>query len=132
MSDAKNVAIELFRRFSASDLPGALALMTDDVTWRLAGKPELTPVNGVYDRRRLERLFGRMWSQLEAGLQMTVIGAIAEGDRVAVEVESAGDLKNGRKYRQQYHFAFEMRDGKIAKVREYLDTHHAHDVWIRE
>jgi ketosteroid isomerase-like protein len=50
---------------------------------------------------------------------------------VAVEVEPSGDLKNGRKYRQQYHFALDFREGKIAAVREYLDTHHAFDVWLR-
>jgi ketosteroid isomerase-like protein len=72
-----------------------------------------------------------MLSQLENGLRMTVVQAIAEGDDVAAEVESSGDLRNGRKYRQQYHFAIRIRGGKIAAVREYLDTHHAWDVWMR-
>jgi ketosteroid isomerase-like protein len=56
---------------------------------------------------------------------------IAEGDKVAIEAESSGDLKNGRKYRQRYHFKLELRDGKISAVREYLDTHHVWDVWVR-
>jgi ketosteroid isomerase-like protein len=105
--------------------------MTDDVTWRISGKPELTPVGGVYDKARLRKLFDRMLSQLEGGLQMRVLGSVAEGDRVAVEVASSGDLRNGRQYRQEYHFLITFRDGKIAGVREYLDTQHAHDVWIR-
>jgi ketosteroid isomerase-like protein len=127
----KQIAEELFARFSASDIPGVLALMTDDVTWRIPGKPELSPAAGVYGKERIGRLFRRMLEQLEDGLKMTVLGSIAEGDRVAVEVESSGDLRNGRRYRQQYHFLFTMRDGKIASVREYLDTHHAYDVWMR-
>jgi uncharacterized protein len=61
---------------------------------------------------------------------MTVTSVIAEGDRLAVEVQSQGDLKNGRRYRQQYHFAIELRDGRICAVREYLDTQHAYDVWL--
>ena len=129
--DYKRSAVELFARFSASDIPGVLDLMTDDVTWRVPGKPELSPVAGIYNKDRLKRLFGRMLDQLEGGLQMTVLGLLAEGDDVAVEVESQGDLRNGRKYRQQYHFLITFRDGKIASVREYLDTHHAFDVWIR-
>ncbi len=127
----KQVVAELFARFSAGDIPGVLALMTDEVTWRIPGKPELTPVAGSFDKARLGRLFQRMIDQLESGLKMTVLGSVAEGDRVAVEVESSGDLRNGRKYRQQYHFAITLRDGKIASVREYLDTHHAYDVWMR-
>ena len=129
--DNKRSAVELFARFSASDIPGVLDLMTDDVTWRVPGKPELSPVAGIYNKERLKRLFGRMLAQLEGGLQMTVLGLLAEGNDVAVEVESQGDLRNGRKYRQQYHFLITFRDGKIASVREYLDTHHAFDVWIR-
>jgi len=130
--DNKRSAVELFARFSASDIPGVLALMTDDVTWRVPGKPELSPVAGIYNKDRLKRLFGRMLAQLDkGGLQMTVLGLLAEGNDVAVEVESQGDLRNGRKYRQQYHFLITFRDGKIASVREYLDTHHAFDVWMR-
>ena len=127
----KQIAAELFERFSASDIPGVLALLTDDVSWRIPGKPELSPVAGLYDKERLGRLFRRMLGQLEGGLKMTVLGSIAEGDRVAVEVESAGDLRNGRRYRQQYHFVIALRDGKIESVHEYLDTHHAFDVWMR-
>jgi ketosteroid isomerase-like protein len=70
-----------------------------------------------------------MLEGLTAGLSMTVLCAIAEGDRVALEVVSSGDLKNGRLYRQEYHFLMEFRDGKISAVREYLDTQHAHAVW---
>jgi ketosteroid isomerase-like protein len=128
----KQVAVELFARFSTGDIDGVLALMTDDVTWRVPGKPELSRAAGIYDKNRLRRLFNRMLAALEAGLQMTVTGSVAEGDRVAVEVESSGDLRNGRRYRQQYHFLIEFRDGKIAAVREYLDTHHAFDVWMRD
>jgi ketosteroid isomerase-like protein len=131
MDDNKRIAADLFARFSAGDIQGALDLMTDDVTWLIAGKPELNPAAGVYDKERLRRLFHRMFAQLEGGLAMTATGYVAEGDRVAVEVTSRGDLRNGRQYRQQYHFLIVCRDGKIATVREYLDTHHVYDVWSR-
>ena len=127
----KEIAADFFARLSRSDVAGALSLMTDDAVWRIAGKKELSPAAGDYGKDRLARLFDRMLSQLESGLQMTVLRSIGEGDSLAVEVESSGDLKNGRRYRQQYHFAIELRDGKIAAVREYLDTQHAFEVWMR-
>ena len=37
-------------------------------------------------------------------------------------------LGNGRTYNNEYHFLIEIRDGKIAAVREYLDTMHTADV----
>jgi len=128
----KATAQRFFDLFSASDLDGVLALLTDDATWRIPGKKELTPTAGVYTKERIGRLFHRMLDNLTTGLRMTVISAIAEGNRVALEVTSCGDLKNGRLYRQEYHFLMEFRDGRISAVREYLDTQHAHDVWIRE
>jgi ketosteroid isomerase-like protein len=126
----KAVAYDFFARFSASDLAGALAMMSDDATWLIPGKPDRMPTAGLYSKERITRLFHAMLKQLQGGLTMTVKGATAEGDRVALEVESQGDLKNGRLYRQHYHFLMAFRDGKICAVREYLDTQHAHDVWI--
>src|SRR5436190_15127347 len=126
----KAAAQEFFDRFSASDIEGALALMTDDATWLIPGKPQRMPTAGLYTKERIRKLFCTMLKQLESGLQLTVKSMVAEGERVALEAESSGDLKNGRRYRQQYHFLIEFRDGRISAVREYLDTQHAHDVWL--
>jgi len=128
---SRRLCHDLFERFSASDIDGVMDLIADDATWRIPGKPELNRAAGDYDKPRLRALFDRMLSALDGGLKMTVLGTVAEGDRVAVEVESSGDLRNGRRYRQQYHFLITVRDGKIASVREYLDTQHAFDVWLR-
>jgi ketosteroid isomerase-like protein len=130
VSDNKRLAREFFGRFTANDVAGALACLTDDATWWIAGKPGVTPTSGMNDRRKLARLFDNMMAQLKDGLQMTVKGIIAEGDRVAVEVESRGELKNGRVYNNEYHFVLTFRDGKISAVREYLDTQHVHATWF--
>jgi uncharacterized protein len=123
-------AQRFFELFSASDLDGALALLTEDATWRIPGKKELTPTAGLYPKEKIARLFHRMLDALANGLRMDVVSSLAEGDRVALEVTSSGDLKNGRLYRQEYHFLMEFREGKICAVREYLDTQHAYHVWV--
>jgi ketosteroid isomerase-like protein len=126
----KAAAHRLFDLFSAGDIDGVMALMTEDATWLIPGKKELTPTAGLYTKQNIEKLFRRMLAGLTGGLSMKVTSAIAEGERVALEVTSSGDLKNGRRYRQEYHFLIEFRDGRICAVREYLDTQHAHEVWI--
>jgi ketosteroid isomerase-like protein len=126
----KVIAREFFTRFTASDIDGALAMMSDDATWWIPGKKERSPTAGLYTKEKIGRLFNRMRQALKGGLEMTVTSCIAEGDCVALEVVSRGDLKNGRSYRQEYHMRMQLRDGKIAAVREYLDTQHAYDVWI--
>jgi ketosteroid isomerase-like protein len=127
----KREATRFFDCFSRGDIAGALDQLTDDATWWIAGKPGQLPGAGSYSKERIARLFQRMAGQLKHGLQMTVKSAVAEGDRVALEVESRGELHNGRVYEQQYHFALDMRDGRICAVREYLDTQHVQAVWFQ-
>lgn len=64
------------------------------------------------------------------GMRVTPTGLTAEGDRVAVEAESSGETATGRTYNNQYHFLFEVRDGKIQAAREYLDTLYAKEVLL--
>jgi len=127
----KAVALEFFARFSANDIAGALDTMTGDATWWIAGKPGSVPVAGTQSKERIARIFDHMVRETKDGLRMTVRSVTAEGDRVALEVESYGELKNGRVYNQQYHAVIVMRDGKISAVREYLDTQHVFDVWFK-
>jgi uncharacterized protein len=127
----KQVAARLFQLFSAGDIEGVMGLFTDDATWWLPGKPGQLPVVGTRTKAQIGRLFQAMTQALDGPLQMTVKSAIAEGNEVAMEVESLGHLKNGRTYNQQYHFRISVRGGRIAAVREYLDTLHVQDVWAR-
>ena len=74
-------------------------------------------------------IFRLMDEHFKSPLRMTVKGTVAEGDRVAVEAESYGELRNGRVYAQEYHVLMTIRDGRIAAVREYMDTAHVQAVW---
>jgi ketosteroid isomerase-like protein len=127
----KALAAEFFERFSANDIDGALATLADDATWRLPGKPGRMPVAGVQSKEMIGRVFRTMAGRLKDGLALKVKGMVAEGDRVAVEAESWGELTNGRVYNQEYHFLIVFRGGKIGEVREYLDTQHVLETWFQ-
>ena len=126
----KLVATEFYRRFDTNDIPGVLATMNDDVSFWIAGKPGSTAVTGAQSKAQIAAVFENMLGRMKSGLRMTVNGVIAEGDKVALEVESYGELKNGRIYNQQYHALMTIRDGKISAVREYMDTQHVFAVWF--
>jgi ketosteroid isomerase-like protein len=53
---------------------------------------------------------------------MTILGAAADGDRVAVEAAGKCQLTNGKRYDNHYHFVVVFRDGRICTVKEYCDT----------
>jgi ketosteroid isomerase-like protein len=127
----KHIASEFYRRFDQNDVAGALDTMADDLSFWIAGKPGTAPSAGLHSKQEMARIFRSMTSQMKDGLRMTVKGVTAEGDRVALEVESYGELTNGRIYNQEYHALMTIRDGKIATVREYMDTAHVEAVWFR-
>lgn len=128
----KRIAAEFFARFSANNVPGALDLVADDVTWWLAGKSSRSRTGGTYDKAKIAGLFERLVGRLKNGLRMEVKSAIGEADRVAIEVESSGELTNGRRYNNEYHFLMTLRDGKIVAVREYNDTLHAFETFFEQ
>jgi ketosteroid isomerase-like protein len=127
----KQLAAAFCERFSANDIDGVLALLSEDATDWIAGKPDgPVPVVGTQSKAQIGRIFRRMAEASTGGLQMQVRSLLAEGERVAMEASSRCELKNGRVYAQEYHLLMTMRDGRISAVREYLDTLHVHRVWF--
>lgn len=61
-------------------------------------------------------------------LQFIIKNITAEGDMVAVEAESDGVHVSGQHYHNYYHFLFEMRDNKIYRMKEYMDTEMVTDI----
>ena len=63
------------------------------------------------------------------GFEMTILGMISQDDKVAAEVQGCGKLIDGAIYNNFYHFLFEIRDDKIVRVREYMDTKHVEEIY---
>jgi hypothetical protein len=108
----------------------ALALMADTATWWVAGKPDKFALAGTKTKAQFAELLRGLGAAMPKGLRVTTTGLTAEGDRVAAEAESYGETATGKIYNNLYHFLFEVRDGKIQAVREYLDTMHAKEVLV--
>jgi ketosteroid isomerase-like protein len=51
-----------------------------------------------------------------------VRGVFADGDHVVVEQHFEATLAGGGRYENDYRFVFELCDGLIVQVREYVDT----------
>ena len=131
LSENKQLVTDFFTRLNANDLAGALSLLAEDANWWIAGQPAQLPAAGPHTKQQIMRLLQTMTSQLKDGLKMTVNGLLAEGAQVAVEVESAGELQNGRVYQNQYHFLLTIRAGQISEVKESLDTQHVFATWFQ-
>jgi uncharacterized protein len=126
----KHIAQEFYRRFDVNDIEGVLQTLADDATFWIAGKPGAAPIAGPHSKAQIAQVFMRMLARMPNGLRMEVKSTIAEGADVALEVRSHGELDNGRVYENDYHTLMTIHDGKIARVREYMDTQHVAAVWF--
>lgn len=120
--DNKQVVRDFLAHFKNAAITDLLDAMGEDATWWILGKPHLFPGAGTKSRADMERLWRGLFGHMKGGLEMTAIGMVAEGDKVAAEVRSHADLTDGRVYENQYHMLFTVRRGKIVEVKEYADT----------
>lgn len=126
---SKIIVKRFFEVFSTGDIQAIAQCLHDDLRWWVAGS--LPGLSGTYDKPGLCALLGGVASAYVGGaLPMTVVDLIAEGDRVAAEVQCRAVLHNGRVYDNQLHVSIHLLEGKVWRVREYLDTAHCHDIFL--
>ena len=58
-------------------------------------------------------------------MEFEVDGLLADGDRVLAEWNTRATTRTGHRYDQHCLAVITVRDGRLADVREYLDTLHA-------
>lgn len=125
--DNKQLVAQFWEAFSAADLDAAAAMLADDFTWWIGGRPEQFPLAGSRSKAAFLELFKSVAAKAENGLTVTPRGWTVDDERIAMEAESYG-VFGGRVYNNLYHFLLIIRDGKIQLVKEYLDTMHANDI----
>lgn len=128
-ADNKAIVAEFFEIFSKGDVSGVIDRMHDDGSWWVSGAIE--GMSGTYPKATLGGLLdGARALYREGALRITPTSMTAEDDRVAVEATSFATMEDGRIYANSYHFLVTLRDGKVATVREYMDTIHARETFF--
>jgi hypothetical protein len=121
IEENKNAVREFCAHFKQADIPKLMSALSEDATWWILGKPELFSGAGTKSKADMERIWGNLFSLTSHGLEMNVVGMVAEGDKVAAEIRSYADLKDGRVYQNQYHMLFTFREHRIVEAKEYGD-----------
>ena len=111
-------------------LPLAVLERYDQQAWWINGKPHLFPAAETMTRAQYVEILKHNGSAVKGGMTMKVVGMLAEGDRVAAELQSHAVTTSGKVYNNQYHILFVIRDGRIVKVREYLDPMHGTEIFF--
>ena len=126
MSEAnKKVALTFLHALCGGDVETLKTVTAEDIVAILPG------TSNIAGTRRLAEIYGvcEMFPKVSKnGLKVKVLHVTAEDDRVAIEWEGECTLLNGKDYNNTYHMLFFIRDGKVARMKEYLDTKLADEV----
>jgi uncharacterized protein len=125
---ARAVLESYLAALTAGDIDAIADSFTEDATWTLHGR---LPLAGTRAGRTaiIDFLVGA-GALYRPGTQTFTFGDItSENDRAVLEWNVRGTAAaTGKPYDNDYCGIFIVRDGRIAEVREYLDTLHAADV----
>jgi len=120
-TDNKRLIRDAFEAMGRSDIGPLVALMTDDFAWIIEGQTRFS--------RRFEGkaavkqdLLRPLFDAFATPYHFEIDDVIAEGERVVVLGRGDVRTKWGKDYNNSYCFVIRMAEGRMAELREYLDT----------
>jgi uncharacterized protein len=123
MSIEENVQIvkNFFAAMGSGNKPALLALVADDIEWIIPG--EDWPLAGTHrGRAGLAAVLQKASEEVEMTYPKPP-EFVAQGDRVLVVGVATGKIKATNKpFKDEWVFDITVRDRKVAKTREYIDT----------
>ena len=123
MSTQENVQIvkDFFAAMGAHNKQDLLALAAEDIEWIIPG--EDWPLAGTHrGHAGLENLLQKVNETVETAFP-TPPEFVAQGDRVLVVGVATGKIKaTNRTFKDDWVFDITVRNGKVTKIREYIDT----------
>jgi ketosteroid isomerase-like protein len=129
--DNRAVVQAAWRAFASHDAEQIAVFFTEDAEW-LAPAGNATAValdapSHMIGRQAITHFLAYEFPRLfVSDVAVDFRGFYVDGDRVVVEETMSATLANGNAYRNDYCFVFELRDGLIRRVREYMDTARGH------
>ncbi len=119
MATPAEVVRDLYARLSAGDASGALALMADDVEWipmmdyKVDGRGPQKVLDGMLIPALTE------W----VDFKLTPSQFVEDGDRVvSIGRFRSAHRSTGKLAEVDYAHVWEVRSGKVARFRQYIDT----------
>jgi ketosteroid isomerase-like protein len=125
--EKKELVTRTWDAIGKGDIKGAFANMSDDVSWLVPGN--LPGVSGLKrGKDEILKFMSGVGDTFPEGLQSEIRKVHCDGDTVVVELTNRGKVRNGKQYENEYCFVFELEDGKIRRIREYVDTQKAREI----
>jgi ketosteroid isomerase-like protein len=127
MTQNRQRIVEMWRAFGSRDEALIASFFHEDAVWTAphdnATAVALDAPSGFTGAAKIARFIARDFGRLFTNDVISELrGIYADGDVVIVESRLRATLANGRHYDNDYCFAFELEDGRVTLMREYMDT----------
>jgi uncharacterized protein len=123
MSIEENVQVvkDFFAAMGSGDKQGLLSLVAEDIEWIIPGEDWL-----LAGTHRGHAGLADVLQKASEEIEMTYPEPpkfVAQGDRVMVVGVATGKIKStNRAFKDDWVFAITVQNGKVTKIREYIDT----------
>jgi ketosteroid isomerase-like protein len=122
-SDTERLVLEFFDALNTENFTRLRELLHEEATWT----PMIRGIPGAGVHRGksgiIDQFLIPVRGMFRPGDPKTTVDTIcSKGSLVLTETRGLGQVADGRTYENQYAWAFEIRDGKILAVREYMDS----------
>jgi uncharacterized protein len=132
----KETVIALYAAFGSGNPDQISGLLDDEVVWvappgnatQVAlglGRPEDAGApndSNNLTKSQIVQFMANNFSRFFTKARNEFRSMVAEGQTVFAEHRLSATLPNGHAYTNDYCFAYEVRDGKVLHIREYMDT----------
>jgi ketosteroid isomerase-like protein len=127
MVAAKNASekavLDFFETLSSGDLDALALILHEDASW----EPMVRDIPGAGKHQGRDKVINEFLAPIRGVFRpgdpkVFIDAMVSDGDRVMCETRAIGEKADGKPYSNRYAWAFELRDGKVLRIREYMDS----------
>jgi len=128
---SEKAVLTFFETLSSGDLDALGRLLDRDMSWETMVRD--IPGAGLHQGR--DKVLNEFLAPVRGAFRpgepkVLVDNMVSDGDNVIAETRALGTkADDGRVYDNRYAWAFEFRDGKVLKIREYMDSLYTARFW---
>lgn len=121
LQENKELIKEFIVSMQNSDVETLKTMITNDFSWWIIGKTEYLVTAGEHDKDYFLGFFkgGELFPE---GPEFKIVSIMAEDNKVAAEATFKAKTAMGTFYENTYHFLFIIENGKVKRMKEYMDT----------
>ena len=124
---SKQLVVKAWEAFATRDPGRVRAVFAPDAEWLAPpGNATALALDGIHHLVGRDRIVEFLTSDFGhvfvADVSIDFRGLYADGDTVIIEERMQATLAHGGRYDNDYCFVFELENGLIKRVREYMDT----------